>query len=155
MDIREMNFKEFDKYDKRCDVIRYIILKDYKNDKIDFIRNPETLCVEIVINNISKITILKDSSLKEIKRGIDKKISSQCNGIAEDCIICSKTIQQNVSCSKCSNNYCGECYINLFKKGKGVITCPHCRYSIGNTMTDFDIQMGVIEIKHKLGKNII
>ena len=31
-----MNPKEFDKYDKRCNVIKNLILKDYINDKFDF-----------------------------------------------------------------------------------------------------------------------
>jgi hypothetical protein len=152
MDIMKMNPKEFDKYDKRCNVIKNLILKDYINDKFDFIRNPETLYIEIVINNNSKITLLPDSNWKEIKRHIDKKIIVQRNGISQDCIICCETIQKNVTCSKCSNNCCGKCYINLFKSGKGVITCPHCRYSYGNTMSEYMIQMGVNEIKHKLGK---
>ena len=151
MDIREMNSKEFDKYDKRCNVIKNLILKDYINDKFDFIRNPETLYIEIVINNNSKITLLPDNNWKEIKRHIDKKIIVQCNGISEDCIICCKSIQQNVTCPKCSNNYCGECYINIFKNGKGVITCPHCRHSHGDTMSKSDIQNAVNVIRHKLG----
>ena len=74
MDIMKMNPKEFDKYDKRCNVIKNLILKDYINDKFDFIRNPETLYIEIVINNNSKITLLPDNNWKEIKRHIDKKI---------------------------------------------------------------------------------
>ena len=148
----KINPKEFDKYDKRCNVIKNLILKDYINDKFDFIRNPETLYTEIVINNNSKITILLDSNWKEIKRHIDKKIIVQRNGISQDCIICYETIQKNVTCPKCSNNYCDECYINLFKSGKGVICCPFCKYSYGNTMSEYMIQMGVNEIKHKLGK---
>lgn len=152
MDIMKMNSKEFDKYDKRCNVIKNIIIKNYINDNFEFIRNPETLYIEIVINNNSKISLLPDSNWKEIKRHIDKKIIVQRNGISQDCIICCETIQKNVTCPKCSNNYCGECYINLFKNGKGVITCPHCRYTYGNTMSEYNIQLGVNEIKHELGK---
>ena len=33
MDIMKMNPKEFDKYDKRCNVIKNLILRDYINDK--------------------------------------------------------------------------------------------------------------------------
>ena len=148
----KMNPEEFDKYDKRCNVIKNLILKVYRNDKFDFIRNPQTLYIEVVINNISNITLLPDNTWNEIKRHIDKKIIVERNGISQNCIICCEKIQKNVTCSKCSNNYCGECYINLFKSGKGVITCPLCRYSYGNTMSEYMIQMGVNEIKHKLGK---
>ena len=152
---RQINVIELDHptvYDTRCDVIKNLVFKTYIDDKFDFIRNPVTSYVEIVINDNSKITILPDSNWKEIKRNIDKKIIVQRNGISEGCIICCEIIRNNVTCPKCSNNYCGECYINLFEKGKGVITCPHCRYSIGNTMSEYMIQMGVIAIKHKLGQ---
>ena len=79
MDIRKMNSIEFDKYDKKCNVIKNLILKVYRNDKFDFIRNPETLYIEVVINNISNITLLPDNNWNEIKRHIDKKIIVQCN----------------------------------------------------------------------------
>lgn len=151
-DIRIMSSKEFDKYAKRCNVIKNLILKDYVNDKFEFIRDLETLYIEIIINGNSKITLLPDSTLKQIKRHIDKKLIVQRDGISGDCIICCEPIQQNVTCSNCSNNYCGECYINLFENGRGVITCPHCRYSYGNTMPEYMIQMSVNEIKHQLGK---
>ena len=113
-----MNPTELDKYDERCNIIKTLILKDYINDKFDFIRNPQTLYIEIVINNNFKITLLPDSNWKEIKRHIEKKINVQRNGISQDCIICCEKIQKNVTCPKCSNNFCGECYIYL-KAGKG------------------------------------
>ena len=155
MDILKMNSMEFDKYDEKCNVIKNLILKVYRNDKFDFIRNPETLYIEVVINNTSNITLLPDNNWNEIKRHIDKKIIFQRNkrnDILEDCIICCESIQKNVTCSKCSNNWCGDCYINLFKTGKGVITCPHCRFSFGDRMCEDMIQMAVNEIKYKLGK---
>ena len=155
MDIRKMDSIYFDKYDKKCNVIKNLILKVYRNDKFDFIRNPETLYIEVVINNTSNIILLPDNNWNEIKRHIDKKIIFQRNkrnDILEDCIICCESIQKNVTCPKCSNNWCGDCYINLFKTGKGVITCPHCRFSFGDRMCEDMIQIAVNEIKYKLGK---
>ena len=152
MDIRQMNSQDFDKYDKRCNVIKNLILKNYTNNNFNFIRNLETLYIEVIINNNSKITLLPDSNWNEIKRHIDKKIIVQRDGIVENCIICCEAIQKNVTCPKCSNNWCSECYINIFKHGKGVITCPHCRYSFGNTMPEYMIKLEVDEIRHKLDK---
>ena len=43
------------------------------------------------------------------------------------------------------------CYINLFKHGKGIMTCPHCRYSWGVETPEYMIELCVDEIKHKLG----
>lgn len=74
MDIRKLSSKKFDKYDKKCNVIKNLILKDYANDKFEFIRNPETLHIEIIINNNSKITILRNNSYEDIKRHIEKKL---------------------------------------------------------------------------------
>ena len=99
---RQINFTELDHptvYDTRCDVIKNLVFKTYIDDKFDFIRNPVTSYVEIVINDNSKITILPDSNWKEIKRNIDKKIIVQRNGISEGCIICyeKNTKQCNLS----------------------------------------------------------
>ena len=149
MDPVQMNSKEFEKYDKRCVVIKNLILKNYTNSTFEFIRNPDTLCIEVVINNNSKISLLPDNTWDEIKRHINKKIRG-FDG--DDCPICYSNIEKAVSCARCSNNWCGECYIKIFKQGKGVITCPHCRYSYGNTMPEYMLKMGVDEIKHKLGK---
>jgi len=145
-----MSVEEFNKYDKRCDVIKNIILKDYKDISFDFVRNPDTLIVEIIINKAVKISILPNNTLKDIKRHIDKKISNQHNGVSEDCIMCCEKIQNNVTCSKCSNNYCSECYINLFKIGKGIIKCPHCRFEIGEIMPDYMIPICIEDIRFKI-----
>jgi len=135
-----------EKYDQRCDVIKTLILKEYIGATFNFIRNSDTLYIEVIINNNSKISLLPNSTWNEIKRHIDKKII----GFSGDCIICCEKIQKNVTCPKCSNNYCGECYINLFKHGKGIITCPHCRYSFGEKKPEHMMEMYVDEIKLKL-----
>lgn len=148
MSIRNMTPDEFDKYDKRCNIIKELILKEYVNCKFDFIRNSTTLYIEVIINNGSKITLLPNSSYSEIKRHIDKKIS----GFTGDCVICANKIKKNVTCSKCSNNWCGKCYINLFRHGSGIITCPHCRYSFGEEIPEYMLDMYINQIKQKVGR---
>ncbi len=155
MDIRKMNAKQVNTYEKKCNIIKNLISNDYKNNKFKFIKNPETLYIEIIIDNNSKITLLPDNNWKEIKRHINKKITYKAsvhNGSSDNCPICYEAIKMNVTCPKCSNNYCSECYINIFKEGKGIITCPHCRFSYGNRMSEHMIQIGVDEINYKLGK---
>ena len=132
---------------KRSNTIKNLIKNHYPNDVFQF-----NELGEIVINTKSTITILPDNSWKQIKMYIDKKISVQRNGISDDCIICFEKIQKNVTCPKCTNNICSECYINIFVNGKGVITCPHCRYSYGYKMSDCMLKTMVEEIKHKLNK---
>ena len=147
-----MNSEDLPEYNNKCDVIKELIIKNYTNNTFDFIRNPDTLYIEVIINNKSNVTILPDNTWTEIKRHITKKIIVQCDGIVEDCIICCGTIKKNVTCPKCSINYCSECYINIFKHGKGVITCPHCRYSFGNVMPEYMLKSGVDQIRQKLGQ---
>ena len=156
MDNGIFNSKEdLDKYYKRCNVLKNLINKEYKNKNFGFIINRETLYMEVVINIKSTITLLYDNDWNEIKRHIDKKIRLQkdyTDGVVENCTICFEKIKKSVSCSKCANNWCSECYINIFKHGKGIITCPHCRYTFGSTMSEYQIKLGVYGIRRELGE---
>ena len=136
-------------YDNHCKMIKNKIINEFKNYKFDFIRNPNTLEIEIIIDNNSVITILHDNTWDEIKRHINKKIL----GFKGDCGICCKKINKNVTCNKCSNNCCVNCYINLFKFGKGIITCPYCKYSFGILTPDYMMDVCINEIKHKCNIN--
>jgi len=148
MDPVQLTSKEFEKYNKRCDIIKNLILKKYINTTFEFIRHPNTLCVEVVINNNSKISLLPDNTWDEVKRHINKKII----GFTGDCIICYTKMENAVSCPRCSTDYCCDCYIKIFQEGKGIITCPHCRYSYGNMMPEYMVKMGIDKIKNTLGK---
>ena len=46
-----------------------------------------------------------------------------------ECTICYKSFKNNKAfCNKCSNYYaCNKCYIKLFEKYNGNISCPLCR----------------------------
>ena len=146
--LSRLSHEEFEKYDKICTVIKNLIHQNYKNYKFDFIRNEDTLYVEIIIgNNNSKITILPTNTWAEITRHIDKKIAGFTS---EDCTICCNPKQNNISCVKCSNDLCGECYINLFKRGKGIITCPHCRFSFGRNIPESLMELCIDDIRSKL-----
>jgi hypothetical protein len=40
---------------------------------------------------------------------------------------------------------------NLFKTGKGIMTCPYCRYSFGNYINNDNLlNAGIYEIRCKL-----
>jgi hypothetical protein len=147
MDIRKINSNEVDKYNKRCDVIRRLILTTYADTTFEFIRNTDTLYIEVNINNNSKISLLPNNTWDEVKRHINKKIK----GFTDDCIICCEKMENSVSCPKCSNNFCGKCYIKLYRVGKGIITCPHCRREEGVNLTEYAIESGVVQIKQRLG----
>jgi hypothetical protein len=146
MDIRKMNFNEIDKYNKRCDIIKDLILKTFVDTTFEFNTNPDTLYNEVTINGNSKISLLPDNSWQEVKRHINQKIL----GFTGDCIICCEKMENAVSCAKCSNNFCGKCYIKLFRVGKGIITCPHCRWEFGENVREIMIESFVDKIKDRL-----
>lgn len=143
--IRNMSNENFEKYDNRCNIIKNLILQKYKNDEFIFKRNLETYFIEIIINNNNIITLLPDDSWKQIQRHINKKL----NYIIEDCSICFNEIKTNVSCNKCGNNWCRDCYINIFRINKGIIKCPHCRFEFGKEIPYYMIEICINEIKNK------
>ena len=141
-------------YDKKINVIKKLInikypintfiFEDYNsvfNDKIKKF-------TKIIINNNSSITILPDNTWNEIERNINIKLH---NVNKNECIICLNETIKSVSCNKCSNLWCVLCYIELFKKDNGIITCPFCRYSFGIYTPDFMINICIKEIKIKAG----
>ena len=139
-------------YVKRCSVILKLVSKKYENHGFCLVHRRSTPLQELLIDGVCTITLMPDNSLKEITRHVDKKIErlTQCVNV-DKCIICDDIIATNVTCTKCANNWCGDCYINLFKSGKGVIKCPHCRFSFGMEMSEEMVEMGIIEIKLKIG----
>ena len=69
----------------------------------------------------------------------------------EECGICFEN-NKEVSCHKCGERHCYECYICLFEAGHGVITCPFCRTSTGHKMTSQEVVCGISQIKHKVNE---
>jgi len=69
----------------------------------------------------------------------------------EECGICYEN-NKEVSCHKCGERHCYECYIRLFEAGQGVITCPFCRTSTGQKMTSRELAYGISHIKHRVNE---
>ena len=94
------------------------------------------------------LTILEGVEWNQLKRNIDIRIE-ECKDKRSkfNCSICclNKEITR-VFCSKCSKYYCITCYINLFRSGSGIITCPFCRFSIGHHFPEDMIELGVQSI---------
>ena len=64
----------------------------------------------------------------------------------ETCAICFEGCK-GVACHKCGERFCHECYIKLFTKGIGVITCPFCRSTTGRKITVNQVSSGIREIR--------
>jgi hypothetical protein len=137
-------------YENKCAIIKKIIEQKYSDVNFIYDVNDDSGLIEIIINNQSKMTILRDNTVSEILRHIKTKLDITWK--EQDCGVCFEKINKRVSCPKCSNYYCSNCYINIFKTGKGIIACPFCRYSYGTMMTDLILSLAVEEIKYKLGE---
>jgi hypothetical protein len=143
-----MNIEDVEDYNKNVNIIKSLVNKTYKNYNIKFIKNIETNLIEINIFDF-KITILQNDKWNKIKKHIEHKL----NGFSGECSICLNKIIKNVSCNNCLNNWCGDCYINLFKNGKGIIICPYCRFSFGENIQDDNIiNLCIDDIRKKLIK---
>jgi hypothetical protein len=132
-------------------LIQNLIIKTFKNDNFDFeyINIAGDEWCKVVINNNKLISILPDSKWLEVKRHINIKLKNEI----KDCNICFNKIKTNITCNKCANNWCSDCYINLYITGKGIVSCPMCRYKTGERLPKWAVDFGVEEIKYKLNLN--
>ena len=117
------------------------------NEPIQFKKNIYTDNLEIhFINKKEIMTILEDNNWEEIKRHIDVKLSSQR---LDECSICYTKEALNirrVTCTKCASEFCIDCYIQIFRKNKGIIKCPFCRFTYGQEFPIYMIEEGVRQI---------
>ena len=133
-------------------LVRHIL--NYLSDaKIKFRKNPETGHVELLLTeHQAQLTIFKDDNWDDLKRCIDRKMSRDKD---VDCSICLEDMRgQRVSCPKCANDWCIDCYINIYKHNKGIIRCPYCRFEYGEEYPEGLIDIGVNEILKKAGRLI-
>ncbi len=149
MHINEMRDDEKKQYYKKCNLLVKLILKQYHPRTINKNVNEDNGFIEVFISK-SHLTLLPNKTWIDTKRVIDKLLRDEYKVNSGDCNICSKPININVSCPECGNKYCSDCYIKIFKKGKGIITCPYCKFKYGNVMSDLEINYGILEIRRKL-----
>ena len=125
-------------------------IKNYlPNERIQLKKNEITGNLEIIFPNKNSMMTITDGnnfdSWDEIKRLIDAILS---NEKSEECSICStREIQiRRISCPKCANDWCTNCYVNIFRTNKGIVKCPFCRYTYGEKWPEHMIEIGVQEI---------
>ena len=130
-------------YIKKCAVIKNLIKDEFKGHKFDYRANAFG-GMTIVINDKATLSIESNITWNEIKRNIYKKINPDTSD--NTCGICFYDLNRRVSCNKCANFYCTECYINLYKIGEGLISCPFCRHTVGVKISKSHIDMGAIDM---------
>ena len=98
-------------------------------------------CLVVVVSG-KKMVITLGYGIKweNLKRRIDKMMMFSEGEDNNECHICedfdSKVNNSQISCPKCANTYCRYCYIEMFKKNKGLIICPFCRNQCGTHMSE-------------------
>ena len=94
------------------------------------------------------LSVFDDSVWTDVYRSLAKKLA--CDAGEWTCDICCEVASKRVSCNKCSNESCGECYIRSFVHGEGVIVCAFCRQRTGQRFSPHMIGQMVDEIRQKL-----
>jgi hypothetical protein len=125
------------------DDVRNLLIKENKNYNINF--NYQNKLYEIQIEKI-QITLYTNMNLKDFKLTL-YKLENRDN----ICVLCTEEIIKSTHCSKCSFNYCIQCYINIFKTNKGIIKCPQCNFKYGNIISNELIGYYIDTIKLKAG----
>ena len=139
----------FDKLIKKYKPEMHEYEYDYKCEKLKF----------LIYEYNTIMYIHPNSTWLEIKNNLDK-ISNSTPLVDKFCTVCFDKIYKSskcdkykiVSCTSCKNNYCLECYINLFRKGQGIIICTMCNFIHGKSAPSFLIEASVEEIRKNFDK---
>lgn len=120
------------------------LIRKYKPDiEIEIVINRQKNgLMEVIFVKESTIITIVTTNWNEIKRYIDSTLAKDKE---LNCSICDNDFKKykRVSCSKCIVEFCGICYINLFRIGQGIITCPFCKYKYGSLMEPHNVIYGV------------
>ena len=133
LNITGVHITDIDAYNKKCEVVKKLIVSTYPNIKIDFKQINRMDLVYLIIEDIIKIGLLPGENWNQIKSNIDRKLKLvMYNGNnVKCCELCSQDIKAKASCNFCHKICCIECYIDTFKKGKGIIKCGFCSKKFG------------------------
>lgn len=150
--MRVLTKKQHKKYTKDCELFHRIAKKTFSDIDIILRFNDDTNLFEFVLGGEHcVITILPDAIWKNIQKYIQLKLKG-FDG--DECDICYSKIEKRTTCPQCFNQWCVNCYINLFRNGCGVIKCPMCRMELGEEMPKELVELGIIEIKMKCGMKL-
>lgn len=148
--IKRMNVEDSKKYIKRCQVLQDLVMKKYRDQVNKVINNDSTGYCEIHFKIGGSVTILLDTTWEKLKTNIDLKLE----GVSVPfCKICSSVKNKLVACNNCSEQFCTECYIDSFRKNKGIVVCEFCQYSFGIVMSDEAVEDRIEDIRDKIDGN--
>jgi hypothetical protein len=146
---------EQSKYDKKVEDIKAKLAIEFKHENFKYqiyadpVRGvPRTR----IILYKRMLTIGPDTTWSSITKFIDASKAPHVPG----CEACeSKSINgPPVTCNKCSGMFCIDCYLKIFKNGKGIITCPYCGDKYGIKLLPIQIKSGIERIRHTRDQKI-
>lgn len=96
--------------------------------------------LQILINGrLMTVTLGYNIKWEDLKRRIDKVMQMTIHE-EQECQICEdfggKVNNSQITCPKCANTYCMYCYLDMFRKNRGLIICPYCRYTCGDVLPE-------------------
>ncbi len=101
----------------------------------------------ILIFKKEKIKI--SDTWKETQRSINKVLYRNHSLICGNCF---KQYNKScmVDCPGCKRKYCGKCYVQSFRTGMGIVSCPYCPHTFGKKMKDsLSVEIGIANIEEK------
>lgn len=147
----ELCFDTTDTYEVKCTIVRRLISVNFPNSIFKYDINSDTSCMEINIFKNDEyiiLTVRQEDTWKEIYRNIKLYINDEYKNAP--CVFCNEHIIKPITC-KCGCNMCIECYINMYTKGNGIITCTICGYTMGDLTPTILLDACVAEIRAKFG----
>ena len=155
--IQDVYIGDIEKYKQKCMLFKKLIKSTYPDITIKFIDSDNVDLCYIKINEQIQIAILPNVIWHDIKKNIDLKLSQinygSTKSIVNDyCSQCNKQMSAKTSCNKCHGICCVECYIDNFRKNKGLIVCKFCDYVYGIKTPDEYIDILIDDIREKLLK---
>ncbi len=149
--IQDVYIGNIEKYKQKCVLFKKLIKSTYPDIKIKFIDSDGVDLCYIEINKQIKIAILPNVVWQDIKKNIDLKLSKSID-FNNFCSQCNKQMSTKTSCNKCYEICCVECYIDNFRKNKGLIVCGFCNYTYGIKTPDEYIDILIDDIRDNLLK---
>lgn len=137
-------------YEKKCKIIKSLIMKEYEGQDIIMSRDTRTGFNVVDVNHTVRFSIMNFTNWNIVKRQISKAyetINSDKTKLI--CQICMEDDIKLVGCNMCAENFCVECYINIFKEGKGIVRCPFCRNEYGYLQSEDMISKSIKIIRNK------
>ena len=121
-------------------------IRDYiPNEKIRFRKNNGNLEVELV--DKGEVITVSNDTWDDIKRLIDLMMDSKFF----NCSVCFTMVRNNtVTCKKCSNSWCVNCYVENKRANSGLTVCPFCLDTSGKKCSKIRLELGIQEYFRKL-----